>query len=494
MLNKQYFTYLMKSKKSAWLFYLAMYVIIACLQFVGQSHLGNYLKPFRISCMIMGGISVVMTYVLPIFLFSFIHRKKSCDMCLSLPISRKELLGTTILFSFVIVYVPFAIMTLLEYVVTCASVVSFIGYLQFVLFFGFGLAILLVVNSCIYLFANNILDGLIMICAYTFLPILLVVLESNARAVFSADTMSMNGMPLSVYLSVPAMVICNMYSLTERLPLAFDATNGTNFGEYFAYFFIGLILFGILACIGLKKQFVDRKAERAEQVSNDFFAYPFIINIFLLATLIVLATVAVSSNSFQTMIVMYVLLFVVYILSTCMYKRKIQISLKNILYYIITMMATLIVAVIVWQNKGFGYAYSYSLTDGDTLCYSYYQPVEDGMEDSTFLSFDFNLEIPVEEIHSSKYSEIIDLLETKRVDALNSYFENGEDYYTSNTLTVYSMNGTKSIHCYNYCLNESFTLEELKKINTLTQVNVSYETQNHEWVTVSLDDYLKGVN
>ncbi len=492
-MNKSYFQYLLKSKKTAWCFYAVVYLAFSLVQYIGKINT-SITSCYMASFIAMGIISGIATFVLPIFLFSFIHRKSSCDMFLSIPVNRKEILITTLVFCFLVAYVPFVTVSFAEYILLCAKTIGFVEYLRCILFFGFGLMVMLLVNTAWYVCANNILDGLIMISSYTFLPLVLVLLEESVLNLYSANNWGYAAVPKALYLSPAAMFTIGMGMLTSNLPntKVYDFV----WGDYkFAYVFAGMLIFGILAVIVLKKQFVNRKAERAEQVSNDIMAYPFIINIFLLACLILLSVSCVSEGSYSEMLILYVLLFVVYILATCIYKRKIKVSAKNVIYFVVCSLLTLGMAKFAWVNKGFGLAYKYSLTEGETLEYYYYGSFEDGKSNQYYYkNINFRISIPTDEIE--QYNEVVHLLEVKRAEAIERSFENHAEYYedSSGSLTVRSLVKKDTvIHGYGYFLSDGFTVSELKTINKYCAVTIDCVDSDYVSTTYTLDEYLKEV-
>ena len=110
MINKNYFKYLFKSKIIAWVFFGIMFIAISMSSFLTP---GNEAADcFRVTTITSLVLSIIMSFALPVFLFSFVHRKRSCDMYFSLPIDRKELLITTITFSFVLIFSYYTISSL----------------------------------------------------------------------------------------------------------------------------------------------------------------------------------------------------------------------------------------------------------------------------------------------------------------------------------------------------------------------------------------------
>ena len=207
MLNKNYFKYLFQNKKIAWIFFLIMYMAVSLSSFISLGTTYSAKLNFAFKCSFV--LSCIMTFVLPIFLFSFVHRKRSCDLYFSLPIERKELLSTTILFSFTLTF-GFFILTTLVAILLCMShiTINLIAYLQTILFVGFSSLALLLINSSIYLLANNIFDGILMLAAYLVIPVSICIVLSVISNVFLIDFL-VNKINGGIYFSPIAIVWTN---------------------------------------------------------------------------------------------------------------------------------------------------------------------------------------------------------------------------------------------------------------------------------------------
>ena len=87
MFSKEYFNYLLKSKK-----YLLLFVFLLTIMNILSNKTVDI--TLGIECVICFGLA----YFLPVYIFSYIHNKKAVDTFFSMPISRKAMLITAIIF------------------------------------------------------------------------------------------------------------------------------------------------------------------------------------------------------------------------------------------------------------------------------------------------------------------------------------------------------------------------------------------------------------
>ena len=112
-MNKEYLSYLFKSKKSlcvvTGLLYVLSYIIFFSMDGLDS---GRAIAGLASSCFILG----IMCYVLVPIVFSYVHNKKAVDSYFSLPVSRKEVLITTQIFIDLLIIVPFVILSIITLV------------------------------------------------------------------------------------------------------------------------------------------------------------------------------------------------------------------------------------------------------------------------------------------------------------------------------------------------------------------------------------------
>ncbi len=499
MINNKYLKYLFQNKKIAWIFFLVMYMAVSLSSFITYSS-GTY--QFTLRCSFI--LSVLMTFVLPIFLFSFVHRKRSCDLYFSLPVKRKELLCTTILFSFLIIFGYYLITTCISTILCVSRIhILFGDLLIHVVFVAFSILILLLINSTIYLFANNILDGVIMLLAYLFIPVAVVCLLDTICNILLIDFV-LNELNLWTYLCPASMVITNGFYLIANVVKSFDDT--ISYMEPFSFFqTIVLVVYALVSVYLLKKHFIERKTERAEQISDTFLSYPLIINSYLLISLFYLGFTITHEGLSDIYIIAYLFLYFVYIIALFIYKRKIRFYWKNTLYYIIVMVIALVSGKIIYMNKGFGLPYTYPLASGDTVIYSVNEyNLDTSLENvndydaDTDVTVNIIFSIPTSDLKDSQYSSAISILEKTRTSAINEWFKETdvENYNGSTTSINISNQQNKSTinHSPSYYTSHVLSIKDLKELDSCSTITINvYSYEKNINKDYSLTDYLKEV-
>lgn len=502
MINKNYFKYLFKSKIIAWVFFGIMFIAISMSSFLTP---GNEAADcFRVTTITSLVLSIIMSFALPVFLFSFVHRKRSCDMYFSLPIDRKELLITTITFSFVLIFSYYTISSLFALLFTMRSTTIFFSSLfASYAMMALGILALLIINSCIYLFANNIFDGIVMLAAYSAIFVAISLTAEIISDLLLIPFM-LSSFEEGIFFSPIAIVAVNFTSISQNIVQSID--DAMSFVPNVSYLQItALVIYTCIACFLLKKNFVERKTERAEQVSNTFFSYPFIINFYLLVSLVNLGFSIIKSNMIDSFILLYILLFCIYLISIFVYKRKIKFYWKNILYFVSAALITFGCGKFIFMNHAFSLPYQYPLNAGEKINYYINEynlhkdlssTVSSTDEDTNYsirLSIDIN--IPTDQLETEQYKQAVSILEAHRKQAIDlwfstseSNFDRGANIYISNEIH------NKNLTSCSYQTKDVFTIEELKqlaKIGTIELEYYDYETDNFQNYT--LDEYLKEV-
>ena len=108
----------------------------------------------------------------PVYLFSYIHRKSSVDMYFSLPVSRKEQLITNLLLTWLLSYGCFFAGTTLVWLLRARGVILIRTFVYLQLFSAFSIAVLTLFHTAVYTITNSVFDGVVMIGAYTLLPVI----------------------------------------------------------------------------------------------------------------------------------------------------------------------------------------------------------------------------------------------------------------------------------------------------------------------------------
>ena len=499
MISKDYLRYLFHSKRIAWIFFFAMYMAVSLSSFItGLNEMATSLSTaMNVSCI----LAIMMTFILPVFLFSFVHQKKSCDAYFALPVKRSEMLCTTVLFAFLITFGYYFItvlaatgLTMMHTGVTLMELFFCICYMAVVIF------ALLVIHSCIYLFANNLFDGIVMLMSYTVLPLVVVsvidTICSTLQISFLARNINTTMLsPLAISFLNAESLIGNIEVLNPVKYLPTFSTSSFSFAETAV-----LILFAVVAGYLLKIHFVNRRTERAEQVSNEVMSYPFIINFYLICILIVFAFSCVFGVDEMYMI-MYAFLFFIYMISIFVYKRKIAFYWKNAVYFLSVTLITVLLAQFSYINKGFGLPYTYPIRSGETVTYQYSshnldkqlkERDDDNPEDCS-ISVTFNLTMKTSELDSDQYREVFEILENYRKDVITESLDNRERFPNFHGFMSISNDTGKDNVCNDYYNPvHVLTLDELKTLSKVTDVKVEvYNYDDYSDEIYKLSEYLE---
>jgi len=487
-MNMSYFKWLIKSRKISIIFFVLIYIAFQLIPFT--SYDPEYpIETFIDSAYIGLFMSIVMSVAAPVFLFSYIHRKNSVDMYLALPVSRRDQLITNLVFSWMMSYGSFLVGTTLVWLLRAHDILPIARLAAIQLFAAFALMVLVLAHSAVYILANSILDGIIMIGAYALLP---AVVGTSASA-FIFSMIAGRNVPsdsfvnqIGKYLSPLYMTVSNMSLLLEQ-----ESSDVLFHAEYL----VPMIIFVILSIVLLKLNFIDRKSERAGQISDHILSYPFIINTYLILILFDLAWSLVST-SFSGLEFYYLLLFFIYVVASFIYKRTIKISVKPIVFFICTCIVTVGFAKIGWATEGFGLSnLPYDLFSEKYLCYQYnaeckIDDLGDDVPDNynEYASVNFTLQIPADE--KDNYQEIIDKFESYRQQSKNLFYSVKMDDERSVIFEVYNKKDLDTYrHDNSYSYNGAYTFSEseLKDISKYCEVTV-YPVVNYSESKYYRDD------
>ncbi|MBR0419376.1 MAG: hypothetical protein IJI66_09410 [Erysipelotrichaceae bacterium] len=472
MFSKTYFSYLLRSNK-----YLLLFIsLITVLNLLGN-------KDSSLAMVISCFIATVMAYGMPFIIFYFVHDKKAIDTYFSIPVSRKEILFSSLAFCILTTALPYAIGSVAFGISKGLSTVLILAYVLVALV---TISALVSFNAMIYLLADNALDGAIMIAAYTVLPLSLFICIS---AFLSTYVCGMNIIPLD-FLTYLSPVYMFVHSAVEYADKTID--------------FVSTIVCAIITVVSvivLYKEFVDRKVERASTTSEGFFTYPFIIAVYVMLTMI-------SINSFYTYqydnifkylsdyFFIYLLLFAVFVAAHFIYRRKLYFDYKLPLYFVIVLVLSLLITVAARNTDCFGLSDSYTKNDR----YGYYCLNEWCDYNSEMFNFIKNktndntsyvgiyIEAGNNRLDQQIDEETAEVFEKLRREAIEKFYNDYEAYYNSDNASM----GISSIYkgqenTYSYQIR-SLKPDELLKLAKDNHCTVTISTDYGEYVMDSKGD------
>lgn len=501
-INKNYFSYLFNSKKLAWIFICGIYVALAINPFY-ISNSNNTVETIQSVVQYASLFSLLLSFVLPIFMFSFVQKKRSVDQMFALPIRRSELLITTITFMFLVCLIPFVITTFISILLTGISHnINILFCLLTTLHLCFSIIVMLCVNTTVFLFANNTFDGMIILAAYICLPLCYIFTLNaftHAIALSSYSSLTSFSPALTAIKEVGNYLSPILLTFTNQLSLTYNISGvNANYIDSLSFnipYLIACVVYLLISMYFLKKHFIDRKVERAEEISNNIESYPFIINFYLIFSL---ATISFSSikNSFRLFIILYIILFAIYLIAICIYKRKIKFYIKNIIFYICIALITFGASRFIFMNEAFGLGYMYPKPYKDIIYnYNSYNVTSD-LKEGTYEYSNDNVEVFFQVMFNKnnmkieKYQKAYEVIDKYRRTCIKEWFSS-----TSSTDEAFSTLNVDGTNDYFYSSSQILSIEDLKTINAINDSIVyvqkfNYDTQQYD--IYDLSEYLNG--
>ncbi len=485
-MNKKYLNYLIKNRKVLILFFLAVYLCVCLtwnLSAAGTAAPGyGYYSAAKAAI----AISIVLCYALPVLHFSYVHQRSSADLYFALPVSRKEQRITTLVFAFKISFGYFLITIVAAWLLFGIGIVPAGRVLECICFAAFLIITLLSFNTMLYLLANNLLDGIVTMAAYTMFP----VVGSMAESIIVSNIVA-GGTPavkdgVFVFLS-PVLMLVRNFAATVSM-------NGWLFQQFNIPYLILSAAYLVLSWLVVRKQFDERQSERAGQISDHPLTYPTIINLYAVIFLLVFGSYLVIEPG-PELIVMYIFLLVCYVAGSFLYRRKLKVDAKMIGTYVLEAVLCAGLMFIGWKTQGFGAARAYSLTESRQIVYQYNMQAErDDLGKGTLSDQNVyvTFSIGVDTDKNSGNEEFKKLMEDYRSKAIDEFYSGNEPQYAG-SFQVYMTNDNRSHYENSYFYNPSvpFTEEELKQISKYGNVEVYVYDEDFEEERYLLNDYLK---
>ena len=483
-MNVNYFKYLFRSRRIPLIFIAVVYAGI-CTSLAGT---GSAEYGFSNAMALNTGIAMALTFIVPPILFGFIHSRKNSDKQLALPISRKELLITSLVAGVLYISLCWLVTGILvRMAVPFNEIVIF--DLKTILGLLYGILMItemMIINSLLFLLANNMFDGVVVMVGYTLLPLLINgVIGMFGLCMVAGGPSISDLLELGNYISPLMMNFTNLSSFFD--PNNFSMT---------PFYFILPVVYAVVSGIALKKEFIERPSERAEQLSDEPFAYPLLIRLYALCSLQMLTFSSFAYADWS--IVGYLAILLAYVIATFVYRRAIVFHPSIILQYAVGVVLTVGIAAAAWYSHGFGMAENYTLGDNGYIVYNYYVYADaddlgsGDINDGDSVDVSFNLNIPVDRIADCK--QVVEIVEDYRKHAIADFYDRSEDYDVIGTLSVYNefplhdKRRETENGFYNYT-TRPMSVKDLCEISKYTKVTVSVYEDN-DYKEYSLDEYI----
>lgn len=511
-MDRNYFKYLVKSNKAMIAFVFIVNAFIYVIERFNQNY--YYSSMFSNTGNIV--FFYVLCFVLPVLLFNHAQNKKSADSFFALPVKRKNVVITSLVSGVLLIVLPWVFITLANAVINFENVFSYLVLFGIVVLTA---VVLIVFNSAIYLLANNNVDGIIIMLCYSLMPFIFVMLYDTFLRQIFYGFYSGSG---------------NFLYYVSLIASSYKYLMDVNSIEYLLPWVITLAAYFVFGYIGLSKNYIRRKAERAGSISDEPFAYPFVI---YALTVILLTTISVSycnNNDYGGMLLLYFLTVLMFVVLRFIYQRKFRLELKHIVVVLLTIGLSISAVKIAFHYEGFGLSYLYEHNPKNMwVTYNAWNSPNKQLEellsekyDLNYYSVYFEFSISSKEMESKK--DVNEWLNNLRDRAIKNYFSENDSFIDTsgyngyNDSRLYIVNNCTEVNgevnrtynsdevSYSY-YDISFTLDELKYINENiatvyieTDINVVLEeaadfegkqednaaTVQSDYVIISLDELL----
>lgn len=495
-MNKNYWNYLLKNNRNSLIFIgIADLLLMAAILF---SYYDTHFTMAQVRAALIGVsvMSGILTFTLPVRLFRHVHDKKAVDTFFQLNVSREDMLHTTLAFIALAVIAPF--------VLGCGvlMIYSLIHYgglgINYPLFMGMVIPSfigLILFHSWIFLLANSTFDGIVMIGAYTFLPLLLLmVLNAVIDAVIYAYYPSLDWVG---YLSLTFTTVTQGINILTRDFFHVDSS--------IPLWLICIAAHAVIGYLGLRKEYVQRKLERAETLSNHPLAYPLIMNLYALALILVSSTAFHGTvKSLSPVIIQYVLIFILYIIANFVYKRKIQVTKESVIFFVAAILISLLFTGAAYKTKGFHLSEKFN-RHPDAVSASLYGDYHGSVDarlrevldqkgydwSSLSVFVDYNDKVK----KSEDYEGFLNVLNELRLRSIDEYYTKKDAREYSGYLRITEADKekrTEKNYTYNIAPATLVDYDLLLRFNKYADVNLQmYNVKDMTYETVSLDSLLK---
>lgn len=506
-MNKKYFNYLFNSKKTAIVFIGISYLLLYLATFISSTSTFSSRQRASLATILIAGF--VLSLLLVPVMFNYVHSKKAVDTYFSLPISRKEQIITSQLFIDLVIVTPVVILTLVSmFMAIINGECNILAYLLIIICFVVSIITVVAFNTTTYLQAYSTFDGVVIMIAYLLIPALIVFVIENF---VSAYIYGFHSIDVKPFLNLTSIIYSSGYILAD---LVGTCTRATMNITYPIHYVVCVLWHLLVSVVVLKKDYINRAVEKAENVSDKLTAYPIMINLFTFSILAVITTLLVDFD-YEEYVIFFVLLFVLFEIANCVYRRKIKIYIKDVVSFVVASVLAILVGYICFKTEGFGMSKKY-LKDPINVQYNLYQHdyensdskliglINQKYNDAYSVSLRISASIPSNKMDENK--ELIEFFEKLREKSIDEYYANSfisYDRYINGSLSVYNnmdedpfgiasdIYGPDIIQYnyqrYNYI---DFSLEELEYLDKYCDVTISFATP-WDWYDVELKELLE---
>lgn len=341
MINKNYFRYLIRqNKRYLLLIWIISFIIIPLFTLLVLNDNFNNMDTIAPIAMLLG---LSLSFLAPIYLFSFLNKKKSNILYYSLPIKKESLFTTTFLFSLFATIIPIVVNYVIALLINLYIYINQGYYILSILFLIIYMICMQAITTTIVLLCQNTLDSFIASAMYQIIPFIFYFCFNSYLSSITSTIMLGEG-NYNDYFNIVIHVTSVIYNSIFTIRYSAQGNSLVNY-NIVIYWFIVAIIFIIISYRLFKK----RNLEQSENYSKSIFIYPVLITVIIFSL-----TMTVCHQSFnQNTILMYTLIFVLYLILYFFAIRKVYFTWKIPVIFIVLIISCIGFANVFESTNGF---------------------------------------------------------------------------------------------------------------------------------------------
>ena len=305
--------------------------------YAGYMQIWSYRMSIQLAITNFIGIVTVLfislSILVPIYNFRFLYKKNHNELYFSLPIQRKKLFLYVFLSGFISLTFSLIIHSFLVILLFRFHYVN--DLIAYIFFLILSMLVFYIISTAISVRSNHIFDTIAIGAGYLILP--LALMSSLNFIVYSM----IQNTPVLLHLGVnPNEIFFISESVYMKFitPVMMVATCGGYFYSKVlggsAVFEMGVLIYWVViaaACFYLAYvSFEKRDVEESQETTKTVLGYPLLVNLFAFCI------VCMTDSWFE-----YVLVFIVYMLAIFFANRKIKMSAKNVVTFVVILIASI---------------------------------------------------------------------------------------------------------------------------------------------------------
>ena len=414
---------------------------------------------------------VILTIILPVYNIRKFQSKKSGDTYYALPITRKSIITTILVYTTLQIIIPFTISYAIGMIIMC-GIVDMIMVLGLLVVTIIMVIIILIVNMFIVEKCNSTIDSIIILIGYHYLSLLII----NAIQSFIRNNLNSGNnlfdIPICKYnfgiSPYNVLIDFQQYFTYKMQPIYYNFDEPAPIMLFVIYSVIAIVVYKLLI-----KSFTNRQAENCDSLTNNKWTYQFIIN----ACTICFIMMINFNNGLNNIVIPIAILLTLNYIGMFISQRSFKLNKKVLITFAIVFSACFGFSKIAYATEFFNIANSFEGRETPVTIYfdqNFDYMLSDNEEMDTHYAYeiDFN-------------QDVLTLLEQLQYEIVDDYYANVEyeyifdEYYKNQHIQIdYVNENSRAMYMYEVSVEQYDTL--LNELEKLGYDKASHKTEVHK--------------